>query len=150
MNVVDTIGPFQGYWRVLSNFSPFPAKLGEVWYPTAEHAFQAAKTVDPVARQQILHAESPGRAKRLGRQAPMRPGWQMIRAGVMFTILVSKFSEPDPREFLLSTGDARLVEYNDWHDNLWGICTCGRPSCVTATGENLLGGVLMEVRAEVT
>jgi predicted NAD-dependent protein-ADP-ribosyltransferase YbiA (DUF1768 family) len=42
-----------------------------------------------------------------------------------------------------ATHPHRLVEGNTWHDPFWGDCHCGR---CPADGENMLGGVLMELR----
>lgn len=36
------------------------------------------------------------------------------------------------------TGDAELIEGNNWGDTFWGVCN-GR-------GENMLGKLLMEIR----
>ena len=38
---------FQGEYRFLSNFWPAQVVFEGVTYPTSEHAYQAAKTLDP-------------------------------------------------------------------------------------------------------
>ena len=38
-----------------------------------------------------------------------------------------------------------LIEKNYWHDNFWGVCTCGKCS----TGKNHLGTILIQVREEI-
>ena len=40
------IGEFDGKFRFLSNFYPSPIFYDGILYPTVEHAFQAAKTVN--------------------------------------------------------------------------------------------------------
>jgi hypothetical protein len=49
-------------------------------------------------------------------------------------------------EKLLQTGKSVLVEGNDFHDNVWGNCTC--PRCKDIEGENRLGRALMDLREE--
>ena len=62
----------------------------------------------------------------------------------------AKFSQnPDLKEFLLSTGDAILVEASPY-DKIWGI-GLDKEQAMKGTveqwqGENLLGCALMEVR----
>ena len=95
---------------------------GEV-YPTVEHAFAAAKTLDPTEREVIRLAPRPGDAKRLGRQVALRSGWDDLRVGVMRGLLARKFAPAtDLAARLLATGDAQLVEGNTWGDRFWGVC----------------------------
>ena len=46
---------------------------------------------------------------------------------------------------LLATGGEELIEGNWWHDNFFGVCTCG--PC-DGKGKNNLGKILMRVREE--
>ena len=111
-------------------------------YPKVEHAFAAAKTLDPAERELIRLAERPGDAKRLGRQIALRPGWDDMRVEVMRTLLARKFapgSELAAR--LLATMDAELIEGNTWGDRFWGK--------VRGQGRNQLGQLLMERRAQL-
>lgn len=77
----QVIDDFRGEWAALSNFAPIPVTIfsrlegREVVYPTGEHAFNAAKTVDPAERAAVLAAPSPGEAKRVGCRVTLRPGW---------------------------------------------------------------------------
>ena len=59
----DAIRGFTGRWRGLSNFEPAWVYFDGKAYPTVEHAFQAAKTFDPVEREGIRSARTPGRGK---------------------------------------------------------------------------------------
>ncbi|MFB4275780.1 NADAR family protein [Nonomuraea sp. MTCD27] len=150
------ISDFRGEWVALSNFAPIPVTIfsqlegREVTYSTGEHAFNAAKTVNLAERAAILAAPTPGEAKRLGRRATLRPGWdEQIRYAAMRMVLEAKFT-PGSRAgaVLLSTGDATLVEGNRWHDQHWGDCRCGRAAC-SRSGANWLGALLMARRAEL-
>jgi predicted NAD-dependent protein-ADP-ribosyltransferase YbiA (DUF1768 family) len=81
--MTDPIKVFDGPHRFLSNFykPPEPIEWEGVLYPTTEHAFQAAKTLDRVKRKEIAEASSPGMAKRLGRALrPIRPDWEQVKA----------------------------------------------------------------------
>jgi ribA/ribD-fused uncharacterized protein len=138
---------------------------GEViTFPTSEHAFVYAK-LDPSEtwrRDRVRGSGcTAGQAKRFGsRPAKMRPGWEepgsQGRWAWMEKILKAKFDQdPMLKRDLLMTGDEQLVEYNEWHDNLWGSCTCGSPATCRSPkatpphrGENWLGRLLMALRAE--
>ena len=61
----DKIESFSGVFRFLSNFYPAPVHYEGIDYPTSEHAFQAAKTVDKNQRLNIAMLETPGEAKRV-------------------------------------------------------------------------------------
>lgn len=137
---MDTIEKFDGDYRFLSNFHPVPIILDDVVYPTVENAFQAAKTLDKDMRLAFLFV-SPGTSKRLGRNVELRTDWQDVKLSIMHDLLKQKFTLPDLRVSLLATGDATLIEGNDWDDIFWGVCR--------GVGENHLGKLLMQVRAEI-
>lgn len=136
------ITEFRGEDRFLSNFFPCPLRLGGRLYPTAEHAFQAAKTLIPEERERVAACRTPGDAKRLGRRLTLRPGWDALRFEVMEALLRQKFRPGSAlARRLLATGEAELVEGNSWGDRLWGVCG--------GVGENRLGRLLMQIRAEL-
>jgi ribA/ribD-fused uncharacterized protein len=140
---MDMIDKFDGDYAFLSNFYEAPCKFeGEV-YPTVEHAFQAAKTLDLDERKRIAKAETPGQAKRMGRNVSLRADWEDIKTDVMRECLISKFSHPVLKMQLLATDEEELIEGNYWHDTCWGICSCEK---CNGKGENRLGKILMEVR----
>lgn len=141
----STIIRFGGPWAFLSNFYPCQVEMDGLKYPTLEHAYQAAKTLDKTEREKIFLAASPGEAKRLGRRAALREGWDKIRVGVMAELLRRKFARPGLKEGLLLT-EGMLIEGNHWHDNFWGVCYCR--SC-PGTGGNFLGRLLMKTRREL-
>lgn len=132
---------FAGEYEFLSNFYYSPMIVSGNKYATLEHAYQAMKTTDPGWRVQIGFAAMPGKAKRLGREAPMRPGWDGMKVNVMRTLIKAKFADPELRALLLATGDRLLVEGNSHGDRYWGQ--------VAGVGENWLGRLLMEERQRI-
>lgn len=142
MPQLDKIENFQSAaYRWLSNFWPVPVKLDGLEYPTTEHAFQAAKTLDPKQRFLISALTDPGRAKQAGKKVTLRANWEQIKISVMRELLVQKFAIPELRERLLNTKDMILIEGNYWNDTFWGVCK--------GVGENHLGKLLMEIREEI-
>lgn len=143
------IRSFTGANAFLSNFHPWPVGLGSITYPTAEHAFQACKTLDPAEKRQIAQCSTPGKAKRRGQFINLRPGWnEYVRFAAMLRVLRAKFALPSRAQQLVDTRAALLVEGNIWHDQEWGDCACGRRDCREA-GQNHLGRLLMIVRSEL-
>lgn len=136
------IGPFRGEYAFLSNFYPADVVLDGVLYPSVEHAFQAAKTLDPAERRAIQHARTPAEARRMGRRVNLRPDWEVVRCDVMYDLVRQKFRRHSGlARRLLATGQEELVELNTWGDTFWGVCG--------SRGENRLGKILMAVRAEL-
>lgn len=137
------ITSFHGEFRWLSNFWPALVELDGMEFPSVEHAYQAAKTNDIETRErfQSMMLKS-GEAKRMGRRVNIRADWEQVKLSVMLELLRGKFKCADLRAKLLSTGNAELVEGNNWNDTFWGVCN-GR-------GQNHLGKLLMQVRNEIT
>jgi ribA/ribD-fused uncharacterized protein len=130
--MTDRIDSFSGRYRFLSNFYVEDTGL------TVEHHFQAAKTKDINWKARILTAATPGEAKRLGREASLRPDWEAIKVPIMQSLLIAKFMDEILAIKLIKTGDAHLEEGNTWGDTFWGT--------VDGRGNNMLGKLLMEVR----
>lgn len=139
MSAGRRIESFEGRWMFLSNYYPARVSYDGVVYPTVEHAYQAAKTLDPPTRERIREAPDPDAAKRLGRARQHRPDWETVKVPVMRELVAAKFADPDLRARLLATGDAELVEGNDWGDVFWGRCD--------GAGANHMGRILMSLRA---
>src|SRR5215213_5492309 len=116
-----TIQSFRGIYRFLSNFYPCKILYMGIEYPSSEHAFQAAKTHDPLVRQRMAEMSSPAVAKRVGRIIPLRTEWKEIRLLIMEEILRIKFSNPALCRMLLSTKTHMLIEGNSWGDKFWGV-----------------------------
>lgn len=129
---------FFGDYRFLSNFH-----VAEVWYegilyPSTEHAYQAAKTLDNLIRLEFLPLTC-GKAKHKGQEIGLRENWDTIKYDVMYAVIFDKFfRHQDLKELLLSTGDKYLEETNHWGDTYYGVCN--------GVGKNVLGRILMSVR----
>lgn len=154
MTVIDR---FSGEWRFLSNFSLPAVVLDDVVYPTVENAYQAAKSFNAEHRS-LCRLTTAGNAKRLGRHVALRPDWEQVKTAIMQELLEQKFLASPWRDGLLRTGTAILIEGNDWGDSYWGCVqrpnAIGTPRYVTPAGvkwwgENMLGQLLMQVRAKL-
>lgn len=140
--------------RCFSNFSPYERTV-VLWVDgfhleaalTPEHYFQAHKALDRCSARMVLTARTPGQAKRIARQAPLRPDWQQIRIDVMRAAIREKFVPGTEAYRELMEHEGPIVEHNTWHDNFWGDCRC--PRCRGNRGENMLGRLLMALRAEL-
>ncbi len=141
------IDRFDTEYRWLSNYALTPVVFDGDTYPSAEHAFAAAKTLDAAARARIAVVDAPADAKRLGRSVVLRAEWDAtVRYAAMREILAAKFSGA-LAEKLAGTGEALLVEGNTWCDQHWGDCTCPRHR--ERVGTNHLGRMLMALRAQL-
>ena len=135
------IDSFSGKYRFLSNFWPCHVTRNGFTYPSVEHAYQAAKTTDPVEHAYIMTAYSAGQAKSYGRQIRnLRSDWNDVRIGIMQELLQQKFSDLQLRTKLENTASEVLVEGNYWGDTFWGMCR--------GVGQNHLGKLLMEIRGK--
>ncbi len=132
----DTYGDF-------SNFAAFPIVLDGVQWPTSEHYFQAQKFCGQPFAEKIRNTVSPMRAAQMARRQPgLRSDWERVKDNVMRTALHAKFTQHRSlHALLLGTQDARLVEHTA-NDSYWGDGGNG-------TGKNMLGRLLMELRAQL-
>lgn len=144
----EPITSFRGPYMFLSNFYRVWITYEGIAYPTSEHAYQAAKTANPLVRASIAALREARDAKRYGAdmqkgraQGPFRPEFHSIKLQIMLDILRIKFSIPMLREKLLETEDRLLEEGNWWGDTYWGVSK--------GVGENHLGRLLMQVREEL-
>lgn len=117
-------------------------------FPTSEHAYQAGKARKPAVRAWLMDAPSPALLAMAAHGLyywDVAPGWSATKFERMKNVLRAKFTQYDDlRELLLSTGDARLVEAATTDNEVnrtWGE--------VNGVGRNMLGKLLMEVRAEL-
>jgi len=143
---MKSILEFRENYRFLSNFWPVQVQYCGKFYPTVENAFQAAKTLDKREREAFIEV-SPGKAKGMGKALSLRPEWDKIKVAIMFKLIVKKFGDDGSEELvraLLDTGDAQLVEGNQWKDNFWGTCPVG-----SVCGQNWLGKLLMLRRSQL-
>ena len=118
-------------------------------FVTSEHAYQAGKARKPAVKKWLMEAPSPSLLAMAAHGLyywDVAPGWSTTKFDRMRAVLRAKFTQhPDLRDLLLSTGKARLVETatvdNDVN-RLWGE--------VNGTGRNMLGLLLMELRADLS
>lgn len=132
---------FRNEFFFLSNFYPADVVFEGIKYPSSEHAFAAAKTLDKYKRIEIARALTPDQAKSMGRRVRLRKDWEEVKLSIMETIVRNKFEQNATICVkLLNTRDLELVENNYWNDTFWGVCK--------GVGENNLGKILMKVRSE--
>lgn len=134
------IEAFRGAHWFLSNFYPVSVTLDGVKYRSVEHAYQAAKTLDPRERSTILLARHANAAKLLGKRLTLRKDWPKVKLGIMEALLREKFADEYLADKLERTAPALLIEGNWWGDTYWGVCG--------GVGENHLGKLLMLIRDE--
>lgn len=142
---MKTIDSFSGDYAFLSNFYPSPLMNNGYIYPTAEHFFQAHKFhVDDRRHAEVRDARTPGRAKKIARSHPIdKKYWDKVKVGVMYATLNRKFLYgAELGNQLKNTGDALLIEGNDWGDMFWGCVMTDKGWL----GTNMLGILLMMVR----
>lgn len=138
------INRFEGNYRFLSNFYGAPVEFEGLTYPSVEHAFVAAKTLNQSERVHIAHIGTAREVKAYGRKLKLRPDWEQVKLGIMEELLRQKFTRHDELYAgLTSTGDQELVEGNWWGDKFWGV------DLKTNQGQNHLGMLLMKIRSEL-
>ena len=75
----------------------------------------------------------------------MRNDWNSVKDGIMKMLLIHKFACPEHKSKLDSyVGD--IIEYNTWHDNYWGSCTCQQ---CNDKGKNVLGKLIEEIKGVI-
>lgn len=130
-------------------------EIGGIMYHTTEQYMMASKARlfgDEDVFDEIMAADNPFDYKKLGRKIKgfEQEKWDAVKYDIVVEGNKAKFSQnPTIKEFLLSTGDAILVEASPY-DKIWGI-GLDREQAETVgveqwPGENLLGCALMEAR----
>lgn len=136
------ITKFRGEYEFLSNMYPGILYINGEMYPSAEHAFQASKSLDKDVRLGMAVCRSAKEAKEAGRLINLRSDWENVKVDIMYSILKAKFEDPELAQKLRDTGDEELIEGNTWGDKFWGVCN--------GEGKNMLGNLLMKVRKEIS
>lgn len=150
------IDQFRGRYEFLSNFYPATVHYDGITYPSAEHAYQAAKCLDDAVitatpkcwetglelKFAIAAEWSPGKVKRMGKKLPLRPDWEQVKLDIMLQIVTLKFKDEHLAAMLKRTAPCTLIEGNNWGDTYWGIDAA-------KGGLNMLGKVLMHVRGNL-
>lgn len=150
---MEPIYGFEEEFFFLSNFYPSPmeAEVAGVkgTFQTGEHLFQAYKTETSILKfskekwvQDFINAPTPGKAKYLGRKIPLDvKQWDAHAVTFMKKTIYTKFEQhSDLKKLLLDTGNATLIEANNWGDMKWGVDE------ITGEGSNILGELLMRLR----
>ena len=125
-----------------SNISAHGFELDGKYWKTSEHYFQAQKFVGTPDEEEVRQAKTPKEAANMGRERhrPLRPDWESVKDDIMRKVVMRKFeTHEEICNILISTGNETLVEKTTG-DTYWGCGTDG-------TGKNMLGIILMEVRA---
>lgn len=142
---------FFGEYRFLSNFHVLtvPIEVNGLVFWSSEAAYMAEKThVWDIKLQLANISATPNKAKKLGRELPLRSDWEDVKDEAMLTMLRAKFlHDPILGNMLLETNGHILEETNNWGDAYWGAVV--DPEGFPGKGHNKLGQMLMEVRYEV-
>lgn len=139
---IKKIESFTGDYAFLSNFYPCVITFEGQRYNSTEHAYQAAKCKNIDDRAKFRESIKASKAKSLGKKIVMRPDWESVKLKIMYEVVKQKFSKYDDlKKLLLETGDAEIIEGNNWNDTYFGVCN--------GKGMNHLGKILMQVRKEL-
>lgn len=137
--------PYGAFSNLLKRTVEFEGEI----FATAEHAYQAGKARKLEVRKWLMEAPSPSLLAMAAHGLyvwDIASDWSKIKFDRMKRVLVAKFTQhKDLNVLLLSTGTARLVEsatVDNAVNRLWGE--------VNGVGQNKLGVLLMEVRAELS
>lgn len=143
--------------RHLSNMHPCDVRIDGVTYPSAEHAFQCLKMLRfgkaDAARELRAVADPKACKRKAGRRGISHArlsdaqvcAWNGgVSREAMLDVLRAKYAAGSPAAAaLLSTGERVLVEkLARFGDRVWGVNSKN-------VGENRLGCLLMEIRAEL-
>lgn len=157
------IEKFRGPNFYLSNMYPLENWIETeygILVPTSEHAYQAAKFVDPVVHEYVAKSRGMKDDQRVYKDGvasknlaeffvkngeEVKLDWEVAKYGIMLEIVRRKFiSNPELAEKLVNTEDEQIVEGNDWGDRDWGVDPIG-----SNNGQNHLGIIHMKIRSEL-
>ncbi|UGO47941.1 NADAR family protein [Bacillus phage vB_BanS_MrDarsey] len=144
---------------VYSNFYYSPFTHQGIKFKWSEQAVMYRKAMlfgATKIAQNILESDTPARCKFWGRSREIpfvESVWKVNRERIYREVLLDKFSLPELKKHILSTGDKILVEASP-SDKIWGIGLHENHRDATNPrkwrGLNLLGKVLMQVRTELS
>ena len=165
--LVTVVTKFRGPHRLFSNMFRAPVAWGDdvtaprLW-ACNELPYVLAKTrsleeraqgLAVFERAEVRDPEKAGMAVRhWGKRLVLRPDWDALKREVMLALVRDKFARNRALgEALLSTGDGLIEEGNTWGDIYWGIARRSVPErgIRVGDGENHLGRIMMQVRAEL-
>lgn len=135
------IAGFVADYRWLSNYFPCRVEWEGRVYGSSEAAYQSGKY--PAEDRDVFTSLDADSARKLTRTKPYdSQAWQARKERTMREVNEAKFSQnPELAQKLLATGDRYLEETNWWGDRTWGV--------YRGEGTNLLGKILMDVRARL-
>jgi len=127
----------------------YPLRVGGIQATSSEAAYQALRFPDlPEFQAEILVLGNPILAKRHAytRIAETRLDWDAVKVNIMRYVLRAKFCSQQEALLpaLAETGDRPIVEVS-LRDDFWGA----KPDGERLVGRNVLGRLLMELRAEL-
>lgn len=135
-------------YGVFSNLLWRPIEFEGEIFDTSEHAYQAGKARKPEVKAWLMAAPSPALLAMAAHGLyvwDINSDWSKVKFDRMRRVLRAKFTQhEDLKAILLSTGTARLVEsatVDNAVNRLWGE--------VNGVGQNMLGEMLMELRASL-
>lgn len=139
-----------GKWGFLSPYAELPIKMrveGETYvFPTVEHYYQAMKFYAFDTRFQTIRAlKNPDEARLLTKtpeyKIERRADFEENKFKIMEAGMRAKFAQnPAAAEMLKATGDAVLIK---------SCPKCYKCGFGEGSGENRLGKILMQIRAEL-
>lgn len=136
----------------LSNMAPgYPLVVNGVHIRTSEALYQTCRFPHrPELQRLIIRERSPMTAKMRGKphHDETRPDWNAVRVSIMRWCLRVKLAQNWEKfsSLLLETGDLPIVEKKVRRTDFWGA---KESPDGTLIGRNVLGRLLMELRAEV-
>ena len=146
----QTFDEFVGFYNreffCLDNFSSFGFDYNGVYYPTVEHAYQAAKFLDsaPQIAKDIVESYSAHDAQKIAyaNKDKQRKDWEEVKLKIMERLLRLKLEQnPYVRKKLLQTVNYLICEDSP-KDSFWGIGP-------NRDGRNELGKLWMKLRDEL-
>lgn len=144
------------FWKVsdrfgkFSNMAEMKIKVNDYWLLGSEALYQMARFPHLIDHQKYI-ARAPNLllSKRYAyeRLGETRDDWDLIKIQVMRWVLRVKMAAhwSEMQDLLLKTGDLPIVERSS-RDPWWG--TLMGDDGITLSGENILGRLIMEMRAE--
>lgn len=133
---------------IYSNFHPCLIYYEGRRFENSESAYQAGKFIVEEFKTQFEKTTG-GEAKALAAKlkSHKRIDWHDISLSRMSEVIHAKFTQhKDLRIQLINTYPQEMIEGNWWHDNFWGVCSCGNTSQCNGNGRNWLGRILMAER----
>lgn len=145
---------FAGEWAFLSNMYPCSVVYEGIKFTSSEQCYQfvrARSNNDLIKAHRIITNNDPFACKRTGDSIDHNPDWDNRCETVMTVIIRLKFNQNQSLyDSLLATGDRVLQEATS--SSIWGIGARLKSKAArenTATGDNLLGKILMSIRSSL-